>query len=213
MDEKIYYVEGVIQETKELKTKTGNDFVACKILDIQNNLIEASCFDSELLDKLQDLSIFNFKIEQKGNYKNIIELQEVNDEVTNKFLENISKFANVKPVKKEVKEMTHDSDLYITLNGKKYVTQKGLLNEAHKKGLKSIVTEMVEFKDKEIAVVKATITMKDGSVFTGYGDATKENVNSMIVKHILRMAETRSICRGLRLATNIGVTSIEELEN
>jgi len=104
VDEKIYYVEGVIRETKELKTKTGNDFIACKILDIQNNLLEASCFDSELLDKLQDLSIFNFKIEQKGNYKNIIELQEVNDEVTNKFLENISKFANVKPVKKELKE-------------------------------------------------------------------------------------------------------------
>lgn len=210
-ESKIYYIEGVIKETKLLKTKNGNDFVACKIIDIQNNLVEASCFDSDLLDKLQDLATFNFKLEQKGNYKNILELQEVDDSTTQTFLENISKFTNEKP--KEYKQPTHDSDLYITLNGKTYVTQKGLLSEAHKKGLKSIVTEMIEFKDKELAVVKATITMKDGSIFTGYGDATKENVNFMIVKHILRMAETRSICRGLRLATNIGVTSIEELEN
>ena len=212
-ESKMYYVEGVIQETKVLKTKNGNDFVACKIIDIQNNLIEASCFDSELLDQLQDLSTFNFKIEQKGNYKNIIELQEVDDSTTQTFLENISKFSNEQPVKKEVKEMTHDSDLYINLNGKMYVTQKGLLNEATKKGLKSIITEMVEFKDKEIAVVKATLTGKNGEVFTGYGDATKDNVNSMIVKHLLRMAETRATNRAMRLYTNIGVTSIEELEN
>jgi len=97
MDEQIYYVEAVILETKLLKTKNGNDFVACKLVDLQNTQIEASCFDSELLDKLEDLKVYNFKIEQKGNYKNIIELQDVEDELTNKFLEQISNFQKAEP--------------------------------------------------------------------------------------------------------------------
>jgi len=214
MDDKVYYVEAVILETKVLKTKNGKDFVACKLVDLQNTQIEASCFDSDLLDKLEDLKVYNFRIEEKGNYKNIVELQDVNDELTNKFLEQISNFQKAEP-KPVVKDKSTDDkrELYITLNGKTYVTQAGLLNEAHKKGLKSITTEMLEFRDKELAVVKSTVTMKDNSVYTGYGDATKDNVNSMIVKALLRMAETRATNRALRLATNIGVTSIEELEN
>lgn len=210
MDEKIYYVEGLIKETKNLKTKNGNDFKACKIIDSQNNLIEASCFDIDLLDKLEEFKVYNFKIEEKGNYKNILELQDVDQELINKFADNVEK--NPTPIKKESKP-THDTELYITLNGKTYVTQKGLLNEAHKKGLKSITTELIEFKDQEIAVVKSTLTGNNGEVFTGYGDATKDNVNNMILKHLLRMAETRATNRAMRLFTNIGVTSIEELEN
>lgn len=195
------YIEGIISEVRDLKTKAGNPFLAVKI---QNELttIEASCFEFELFEKLKEGEVYSFKIEEKGNYKNIIELNTItNDEL-------------VEMIKSTPKEIKDDRrELYITLNGKTYVTQAGLLNEAHKKGLKSIVTELIEFKDKEIAVVKATATSKDGSIYTGYGDATKDNVNSMIVKHLLRMAETRAINRSLRQLTNIGVTSIEELEN
>ena len=53
--------------------------------------------------------------------------------------------------------------------------------------------------------------MKDGTVFTGIGDADKNNVNSNIAKHILRMSETRSVNRALRLATNQAETSIDEI--
>lgn len=210
MDE-IYYVDGIIQDAKELKTKTDKDFLACKILDINGDIVEASCFDAELLDKLKDFKAYSFKIEKKGNYKNIVGLSDVNPEIENKIIDNANKAP--KPQITHTKPQNTNTELYITLNGKTYVTQKGLLNEAHKKGLKSITTELIEFKDQELAVVKATLTGKDGSVFTGYGDATKDNVNSMIVKHILRMAETRAINRSMRLFTNIGVTSIEELEN
>ena len=54
---------------------------------------------------------------------------------------------------------------------------------------------------------------KDGDCkfFTGYGDADSKNVNQTIALHKIRMAETRAVNRALRLATNIGMTSAEEL--
>jgi hypothetical protein len=103
------------------------------------------------------------------------------------------------------------SKFVVNLSGKDYVTHQGLLNEAHKKGLISITTEMISPLNSELVVFKATATTKDNKVFSAYGDASKESVNRMIQPHIIRMAETRSINRALRLLTNIGMTSIDEL--
>lgn len=47
--------------------------------------------------------------------------------------------------------------------------------------------------------------------FDGIGDANPENVNSFIVPHLIRMAETRAKARALRDAVNIGVVWFEEL--
>jgi len=38
-----------------------------------------------------------------------------------------------------------------------------------------------------------------------------KNVGKMIWPHLLRMAETRAICRALRFATGISMTALEEL--
>lgn len=94
------------------------------------------------------------------------------------------------------------------LQGKEFITHQGLLWMAHHKGLKEIKTELVGM---DPVIFKASVTMKDGSLFQAYGDATDDNVNSQIRLHKIRMAETRALNRALRLATNLGMTSLEEL--
>ena len=115
---------------------------------------------------------------------------------------------------------------YIKLKGKDFVTHAGLLDMAHKKGLITIKTDLINW-EKDPIIVKAEVTLSEktkdrddkgnpvyfNTAFTAYGDASDENVNDTIKKHKIRMAETRAINRALRFATNIGMTSIDELEN
>lgn len=107
-----------------------------------------------------------------------------------------------------------DKKHIISLQGRDFVTYDGLLGMGHDKGLKSMVTELVQIpneNNKHTAIVHATATMKDGRVFQGYGDANPTNVNRAIANHLCRMAETRAKARALRDATNIGMTAWEEL--
>lgn len=106
----------------------------------------------------------------------------------------------------------------INLQGREYVTFEGLLNEAHKQGLRSIHTVIVQLPNQaneNTAVVTAEVEFCDpnGEVktFTGIGDASPRNVGRNIIPHILRMAETRAKARALRDGTNIGMTAFEEL--
>lgn len=102
----------------------------------------------------------------------------------------------------------------ISLQGQEFVTYEGLLGEAHARGLKAIRTRLVQLPDAnngQTAVVTAEVELEGGQVFTGIGDANPGNVSSMIAKHLIRMAETRSKARALRDAVNIGMTAIEEL--
>lgn len=103
----------------------------------------------------------------------------------------------------------------ITLQGKKFITHQGLLHVAHENGLTNIHTELLEQKIDDLgkplaAIFKAVVTLKENT-FVGHGDATTENVNANIQPHLIRMAETRAVNRALRLATNIGMCSAEEL--
>lgn len=98
------------------------------------------------------------------------------------------------------------------------VSFETLLNEAHDKFGSdfSITTELIEYNvEKKWAIAKATITIshidKLDQVFQAYGDADQENCQSAMIKpHYLRMAETRSIARCLRWATNNAKTAEEE---
>jgi len=103
------------------------------------------------------------------------------------------------------------------LQGKEFVLFEGLLDEAHKKGLSKIETEMDERSNEKQVIFKAIVELKDkeGNIntFTGWGDADNDNVNEMVKKHKLRMAETRAIARALRFATNIGMCSIDEISH
>ena len=103
-----------------------------------------------------------------------------------------------------------DKKYIINLQGKEYITHEGLLMMAHSKGLVSIETEIVQ-NNPEMYIFKATAKDDKGRIFNGFGDANKTNVNSMIAKHMLRMAETRAINRSLRLLTGIGMCSADEM--
>ena len=96
---------------------------------------------------------------------------------------------------------------------KDVVTYPGLLSKAHDEGLVRIRTHLVQAPTEAnglMAIVKAIVETGKGR-FDGIGDANPENVNSFIVPHLIRMAETRAKARALRVAVNFGVVSFEEL--
>ncbi len=97
---------------------------------------------------------------------------------------------------------------------KEVVTYQGLLSKAHDEGLQRVATRLVQVPSDEngrTAIAKALVETKKGR-FEGIGDANPENVNSFIVPHLIRMAETRAKARALRDAVNVGVISFEELD-
>ena len=126
--------------------------------------------------------------------------------------------APAKPTPAQLKSQDEDEG-YVWIDGKKYATLKVLLNKAHElySGRFSIKTQIVEMDMKQCsAVFMATIEVvnDEGHVITchqGIGDANSENVNSLIKKSFLRMAETRAVVRALRWLTNIAEASVEEL--
>jgi len=100
------------------------------------------------------------------------------------------------------------------VGSKEVVTYQGLLQKAHEEGLARVKTALLQIPADEngrVAIAKAEIETSKG-VFEGLGDASPENVNSFIVPHLIRMAETRAKARALRDAVNVGVVSFEELD-
>lgn len=95
------------------------------------------------------------------------------------------------------------------IQGKDFVKFEGLLNEFHNNGGKEIYTKIIHTNPQ---VMQATVKGEKGT-FQGIGDADESNVNKMILPHRIRMAETRAIARALRLYNNIGMCSVEELNN
>jgi hypothetical protein len=101
----------------------------------------------------------------------------------------------------------------ITRQGKEFVLYAGLLDEAHRQGLKRISTTLIQIPHQDnghMAVVQAEVETDKGT-FSGIGDASPQNVSRMIVPHLVRMSETRAKARALRDAVNVGVTAAEEL--
>lgn len=107
-----------------------------------------------------------------------------------------------------------NKEFVVDLKGKEFVTFNGLMDLAHQMKLKSITTELIQVPNEDNGnqcIMKAVATTEDGKVFEGYGDADPTNVNRMIARHLIRMAETRAKARALRDLTNVGMTAIEEL--
>jgi hypothetical protein len=94
---------------------------------------------------------------------------------------------------------------------KNHVLYAGLLDAAHRNGLRGISTELVVPGTAENGytwVVRAAVTMESADpdapdLFTGLGDASPANVNRMMANCLPRMAETRSKARALRDALNL----------
>lgn len=113
----------------------------------------------------------------------------------------------------EGKRRTVKKEYLINWQGNDFVKYEGLLDEAHQQGLCRISTTLIQVPSPEngnVAIAAAEVETSKGS-FSGLGDAAPNNVNRMIVPHLVRMAETRAKARALRDAINVGVTALEEL--
>jgi hypothetical protein len=109
---------------------------------------------------------------------------------------------------------TIDSKHIIKIHDKEHVTYEGLLSMATDNGLESLEVDIRQFPSQEngnTCVCIATAKCQ-GRTFTDIGDANPDNVNSMISKHIIRMASTRAKARALRDMLNIGMCAVEELD-
>lgn len=60
---------------------------------------------------------------------------------------------------------------------------------------------------------KSVITLENGQRFTGYGEACRHNTAPQIRSACPRQAETRANARAMRLATNIGIACIVEIDS
>ena len=108
----------------------------------------------------------------------------------------------------------------IKLNGKTFTTYEGLLDAAHRKGLKMIRVKLEQVGSEangQTWIASAEVVMAgddgDDQVFTEIGDANPRNVARHVVPHLPRMAATRAKARALRDATNNATTAVEELED
>jgi hypothetical protein len=120
-----------------------------------------------------------------------------------------------------LRELTRNLRLSIStgeilyLDGRWYITHAGLLRIAARRRCLGIRTVLQERQCDPVAsrwVFKATVyTSGRSKGFVGYGDADPSNTSSLVRGALLRVAETRSIDRALRLAYGVGLCSLEEL--
>lgn len=121
-------------------------------------------------------------------------------------------------------ETRHSVDPKFTYRDKRtgtdVVLYKGLLDAAHRAGLVSIKTEVLQYPHAEndhTCIVSATafFLRPDAPLqslnFQAIGDANPKNVGPMVAPHFVRMAETRAKARALRDALNVGMVTVEEL--
>lgn len=109
-----------------------------------------------------------------------------------------------------------DAKYVVTINGKQFVQYAGLVDLAHKLGIRSVKTDLVQIPtadNKAVCICRAEVEMQDGKVFTGIGDASPANVSPRLVPALIRFAETRAKARALRDATNVGMVALEELDH
>ena len=113
--------------------------------------------------------------------------------------------------KQNIEQLLRESGGIIRLQGREYVTFRGLLFTAHEAGLESIDVKMASWDPQsKTCIMMATVKGKRG-VFTDVGDASPHNVNKMIANATIRMASTRAQARALRSYLGVGFTSLEEL--
>src|ERR1035437_6560858 len=108
---------------------------------------------------------------------------------------------------------TIDKKFIMDRQGKSFVLYAGLLDLAHRSGLKRITTTLLQApspENQQTAICHAVEEM-DRGVFGGIGDANPANAGKMIAMHAIRMGETRAKARALRDALNVGGAAYEEL--
>jgi hypothetical protein len=96
------------------------------------------------------------------------------------------------------------------IHGRDFVLYEGLLAMAHERGLIELSAEFISV-DEKLALAQAHAVFADGRRFWEAADATPANVNVNVKAHYARCALTRAKARVLRDALNIGIVSVEEL--
>lgn len=90
------------------------------------------------------------------------------------------------------------------IRGREFLEYEGLLKKAHAHGLLSLKVELLQVPTSEngmVAICRATASFsREGEVleFSDLGDASPENVQREISRHLIRMASTRAKGRVLR---------------
>ncbi len=106
----------------------------------------------------------------------------------------------------------------ISIDGKPYVKYAGLLEAAHRAGLKDLQVKLIQSPSRDngyTAVCEATAVIKTRSrekVYIEIGDANPASIgDSRFSVHAIRIAATRAKARALRDALRISICSVEEL--
>jgi hypothetical protein len=110
--------------------------------------------------------------------------------------------------------MSISKEFIVNLKGKSYPIFAGVLDAAHKAGLRSLTTELIQIPSAEnghMAIVKARAEFEDGRVFEDLGDCSPASTSPMLAAASIRLASTRAKGRVLRDAVNVGQTLLEEL--
>ena len=97
------------------------------------------------------------------------------------------------------------------IHGRDFIQYEGLLALAHERGLQQLGAALTLVTDK-LATAIAWAQFLDGRCFWEAGDATPDNVNVNVKAHFPRVALTRAKARCLRDALNMGMVTVEELE-
>ena len=111
-----------------------------------------------------------------------------------------------------------DKQFMTDRQGKPFCLYVGLVDAAHRSGLRSIDTEILQYPtdaNAQTTITRAVARFVDAEGveyrYTGIGDANPATTGRMIAPHAIRMAETRSKARALRDALNVTAAAIEEL--
>ena len=106
----------------------------------------------------------------------------------------------------------------IRIDGKPYVKYAGLLEAAHRSGLKDLQVKLIQSPNRDngyTAVCEATAVIKTRSrekTYIEIGDANPSSIgDSRLSVHAIRIAATRAKARALRDALRISICSVEEL--
>jgi len=106
----------------------------------------------------------------------------------------------------------------ISIDGKPYVKYSGLLEAAHRSGLKDLQVKLIQSPNRDngyTAVCEATAVIKTRSrekTYIEIGDANPSSIgDSRLSVHAIRIAATRAKARALRDALRISICSVEEL--
>lgn len=113
----------------------------------------------------------------------------------------------------------------VNIKGKDAIKLEGLTAFAHVKGMKSMITDIIQFPNDQngwTAICKTTVVGYDYSpeldkvvevTYSDIGDANVNNCGKMVAASYIRMASTRSQARTLRKYTNIDMVCTSELSD